>query len=149
MDDLGKMIALAATAHYEQKDKSGKPYILHCLAVMRILNSDDDTLNCIAVGHDLLEDTNVTHTWLRDCFSDRVYKAIVALTKTKGQSYEDYQLQVMGNIDAVKVKIADLTHNSDITRLKGLTDKDFERMKKYHAFYTKLKDYLNDYRFDD
>jgi len=44
----------------------------------------------------------------------------------------------MSNPDAMKVKLADLTHNSDIRRLKGVTEKDIARMAKYHAFYLEI-----------
>jgi len=136
---LGKMIAIAAKAHEGQFDKGGKPYILHPLAVMNILNSDDEELNCIAVGHDLLEDTDVTTgTLFRAGMSDRVVFGIVDLTKWKGQTYESYQGSVFSNRDAMLVKRADLIHNSDLKRLKGVTPKDMERVDRYFKFYNEI-----------
>lgn len=137
---LALMIQIAADAHANQYDKGGHPYFLHPLAVMKILDTDDEELNCVAVGHDLIEDTHITAEILREYgFSARVVNAIVALTKVEGESYDDYQGRVLANYDAVCVKIADLTHNSDFRRLKGVTEKDLARLTKYAKFYTMLK----------
>lgn len=142
MSTLGKMMAICATAHADQKDKGGKPYFLHCMAVMNILGSDDEELNCIAVGHDLLEDCagqGYDIAYLREKgFSDRIVYAIDALTKKPKQSYFEYKETVFSNYDSMRVKMADLTHNSDIRRLKGITEKDRARMAKYHEFYMEL-----------
>lgn len=141
---LSNMLTLATQRHSGQFDKAGRPYILHPLKVMHYLKSDDEELQCIALGHDLLEDTykdfedGVLH--LRSLgFSQRVIRGIMALTKRHGQSYPEYQLQVKINSDAVKVKMADLRHNSDIRRLKGVTAKDIERTVRYQQFYLELE----------
>lgn len=134
------MLSIAATAHKDQYDKAGKPYFLHCLAVMQLLNTDDEELMCIALGHDLFEDTTVTAISLRVAgMSERIIKGIVAMTKQRGQSYEEYKEQVKANPNAVKVKMADLTHNSDIRRMKEVSQKDFDRIIKYRQFYDELK----------
>jgi len=134
---LSKMISLATKRHAGQFDKGGSPYILHPLTVMHRLRTDDEELQCIAVGHDLLEDTSVTIADLWGLgFSNRVISGIVCLTKNA--SY-DYRLQVKRNPDAIRVKMEDLRHNSDIRRLKGVTEKDIARMVRYHEFYTELK----------
>lgn len=137
---LCKMISLATERHAGQFDKGGRPYILHPLTVMHRLRTDDEELQCIAVGHDLLEDTDVTMADLYQLgFSDRVVAGIQAMTKKAGLSAEDYLDQVKSNPDARRVKIEDLRHNSDIRRLKGVTDKDVKRMVRYHEFYLALK----------
>jgi hypothetical protein len=41
------------------------------------------------------------------------------------------------------VKSADLRHNTDIRRLKGVTEKDIERVAKYHKFYLEIQARLN------
>lgn len=138
-EQLAKIIAIAAQAHSGQFDKGGKPYITHTLAVMYLLNSHDNELNAIAVGHDLFEDTKVTAQDLRDAgISERVISGIFSLTKQNGESYDEYVAKVMGSVDAMRVKCADLTHNSDIRRLKGVTEKDIDRIVKYHRLYLKL-----------
>lgn len=138
---LGKMLAIAAFAHMNQKDKGGRPYFLHCMRVMQGLKTDDEELMCIALGHDLIEDTKVTKEILikYDGFSDRVIKGIVALTKIEGESYDQYKAKVMQNPDAILVKMQDLKDNSDITRLKGVTEKDIKRTIRYYNFYLELE----------
>jgi len=137
---LAKMLILATNGHNGQYDKGGKPYILHCLKVMHQLRTEDEELQCIALGHDLIEDTNTTyHDLLMEGFTGRIIDGIAALTKQRGESYEEYKAKVKANPDAVLVKMSDLRHNSDIRRLKGATAKDFERMAKYHAFYLELQ----------
>lgn len=137
---LALMIQIAADAHANQYDKGGHPYFLHPLAVMKILDTEDEELNCIAVGHDLIEDTLITAEILRGYgFSKRIVNGILSLTKIEGETYEEYQEKVLANYDAVRVKLADLTHNSDFRRLKGVEQKDLDRLAKYAKFYTILK----------
>lgn len=136
---LSKMLKICATAHEGQYDKSRQPYFLHCLKVMRLLKSDDEELNMVALAHDLLEDTKYTTSQLRyDGFSERVIKGITAMTKQRGQSYDEYKQSIKSNPDAIRVKIADLTHNSDIRRMKEVNQKDFDRVVKYRQFYNEL-----------
>lgn len=137
---LGRMIVLATNAHAGQYDKAGVPYILHTLTVMGMLPNDDEELQCIAVGHDIIEDTKTTYEDLREAgMSERVIDGIRRLTKQRGQTYEEYQENVFGSLDAMTVKEKDLTHNSDIRRLKGVTDKDVERMARYHRFFLAIQ----------
>jgi (p)ppGpp synthase/HD superfamily hydrolase len=140
MSTLDKMLALAASSHMGQFDKAGQPYFLHCMQVMYNLRTDDQELQQIAVGHDLLEDTGVNARGLKGYgFSERVIDGIVAMTKVSTDDCDTYMARVIGNPDAVRVKMADLEHNSDIRRLKGVTDKDLERTAKYMKFYEILK----------
>jgi (p)ppGpp synthase/HD superfamily hydrolase len=141
---LGKMLVIATNAHAGQVDKGGNPYILHPLKVMHYLKTDDEELMCIALGHDIIEDTSVTYRDLYDAgISDRVIMGIRALTKQPGQTYEEYQESVFNNPDAMRVKMADLRHNTDIRRLKGIQDKDIERMVRYQKFYIEIQLRLN------
>ena len=136
---LGKMLVLATNKHAGQFDRGGAPYILHPLKVMHYLKSTDEELMCIALGHDMIEDTDATYQELRDAgMSERVIAGITALTKTPGETYEEYQAKVFANVDAMKVKKEDLRHNTDIRRLKGVTDKDIARMAKYNLFYMEI-----------
>lgn len=144
MSQLANMLILATQRHDGQFDKGGKPYILHPLKVMHYLRTDDEELQCIALGHDLIEDTFddliCGQTFLRSRgFSSRVVSGIVAMTKRLGQSFDEYKAQVKSNPDAILVKMADLRHNSDIRRLKGVGPKDIERIEKYHRFYLELE----------
>ena len=142
---LGKMLVIATNAHAGQFDRGGKPYILHPLKVMHYLKTDDEDLMCIALGHDVIEDTDVTYKDLRDAgMSERVIEGIRGMTKLPGQTYEEYKQQVFSNRDSMLVKTSDLRHNTDIRRLKGVTEKDFARMAKYHQFYLEIQAKLNE-----
>lgn len=141
---LSRMLVLASQRHEGQFDKGGTSYVLHCLKVMHYVRTDDEELQCIALGHDLIEDTFASVddgvVFLRyQGFSERVIAGIVALTKVADEPYEDYKARVKANPDAIRVKMADLRHNSDIRRLKGVRPKDLERIVKYHHFYLELQ----------
>lgn len=137
---LSKAIALAATKHADQFDKGGSPYILHVLKVMHYTKSDDLEILIIAVLHDIVEDTDVTYDDLRLMgFSERVIAGIAALTKLPGQTHKEYKAGILSNVDAIIVKKADLRHNSDIRRLKGVTEKDVARVVKYHSMWLELE----------
>lgn len=136
---LDKMLVIVTNAHHGQFDKGGMPYILHPLKVMHYLKSEDEELMCMALGHDVVEDTKVTYKDLRDAgISERVITGIRALTKVPGETLDEYKARVFACRDAMLVKRADLRHNSDIRRLKGVTHKDLERMAKYHLFYLEI-----------
>ena len=137
---LGAMLVIVTNAHAGQFDRGGAPYILHPLKVMHYLKSDDEEIMCMALGHDVIEDTAVTYQDLRAAgVSERVIAGIRALTKQPGQTYDEYKQGVFASQDAMRVKMADLRHNTDIRRLKGVTEKDITRMAKYHLFYTEIK----------
>lgn len=137
---LGKVLVLATNAHAGQFDRGGNPYILHPLKVMHYLKSDDEELQCIALLHDVIEDTKTTWSDLADIgCTVRVMEAVAALTKMPGQSYEQYKQGVFANEDAMRVKMADLRHNTDIRRLKGVSQKDLERLGKYNQFYIEIQ----------
>lgn len=137
---LHNMILLVTNAHAGQYDRGGTPYILHPLKVMHYLKTKDEELMCIALGHDVIEDTKTTYADLINAgMTMRVVNGIKALTKQPGQTYEEYKEIVFSNEDAMRVKLCDLRHNSDIRRLKGVSEKDIERMAKYHLFYTQIQ----------
>ena len=137
---LGKMLVLVTNAHAGQFDRGNNPYILHPLKVMHYLKTDDEELQCIALGHDVIEDTSVTYADLKNIgASDRVISGIKALTKVPGETLEEYKQRVFANKDAMLVKKCDLRHNTDIRRLKGVTEKDVTRTAKYHMFYSEIE----------
>jgi (p)ppGpp synthase/HD superfamily hydrolase len=137
---LDKMLVLCTNAHHGQFDKGGRPYILHPLRVMSFLKTEDEELQCIALGHDVIEDTKTTYVDLRAAgISERVIEGIRALTKVPGETLDEYKARVFANKDAMEVKMCDLRHNSDIRRLKGVTEKDIARIAKYHQFYLEIK----------
>lgn len=139
-NQLAYALAYASEAFKDKTDKAGRPYMLHCLRVMHKLHSDDDELNAIAVLHDICEDCPdwPVERLVKSGFTQRVWQALILLTHHRATSYEDYIKGIATNSDAVKVKLADLRDNSNITRLKGLTKKDFDRIEKYHKAYVYL-----------
>lgn len=138
---LGKAIAIASKVHETHNDRGGNAYILHPIRVMMRLRTDDVELMQIAVLHDVPEDSKEwTLSRLKEeGFSDRVIGALTLLTHNPSEPYEDYIKKIATSADATRIKIEDLRDNADITRLKGLRSKDFERMEKYHRAYTFLK----------
>jgi (p)ppGpp synthase/HD superfamily hydrolase len=136
---LGQAIALASKKFENKKDKGGKPYMLHCLRVMFAVKHLGEEVMCMAVLHDIVEDTDITILDLMTMgYSNRIIEGVSSLTHPKNTEYQVYIKSIVFNLDAVEVKKADLRDNSDILRLKGLTKKDFDRMEKYHRAYTYL-----------
>lgn len=139
-EQLATAITLAVTRHQGQFDKGGMPYSLHVLKVMYLTKSEDLEVLMIAVLHDIVEDTDITYQDLHNLgFSKRVIAGIQLLTKVKGQTHDEYVAGILTNTDAILVKMADLRHNSDIRRLKGVTEKDIKRVVKYHNMWILLK----------
>lgn len=150
---LGIAIWLAAEQHRLQRDKGGKPYILHPIRVMMRLRTDDEELMSIAILHDVVEDSEgivVLRESHRDDphsvsleglgFSERVIQGVDALTKRPGEDYDDFIRRCALNPDSKLVKKEDIKDNSDVTRLKGLREKDFRRLEKYCRSYEFLRD---------
>ena len=104
------------------------------------MRTDDEELQCIALGHDVVEDCSVTYVQLREAgMSERVVNGIRCLTKIPGESYEEYKCKVKGNPDSVQVKLEDIRDKSDIRRLKGIRQKDKDRLLRHHEFWIELK----------
>lgn len=138
-EQLDMAILIAVTSHNGQFDKSGKPYILHPLYLMRKLLFDTE-LAAIAVSHDVVEDDpdiDIQY-YIDKGFSKRFTNALDILTHKDGVSYEDYIGEICGNYDAIRVKRKDLDHNSQITRLKGVREKDLARIQKYNIAFLRL-----------
>ncbi|MDE7108140.1 MAG: metallophosphoesterase family protein [Clostridiales bacterium] len=120
---------LASKYHLYQSDKSGKPYVLHPMTVAEKQTSDD--AKCVALLHDTLEDTDIDIRLLEQNFSQEVVTAVKLLTHAEGVDYFDYVRGLKDNPLAVAVKLADLEHNSDLSRLKAVTEHDLQRLEKY------------------
>lgn len=142
---LDAAIALAASKFVGVFDKSGEPYILHCLQVMQNVKKYNDVeLEIAAVLHDIVEDTDITFDDLEERgYSPRIIKIIKHVTREDEISYDDEIARICNDQDSIKVKMADLEHNSSILRLKGIRQKDLERIQKYHKEYFILQAHLN------
>ena len=139
-EQLEEAIKLASIKHYGQRDKSNKPYIFHLLHVMN--NVNDLNAKIVGVLHDILEDTDITRNDLLNCgFSEDIVIAVEILTKVKNQKYMEYIKNVKSNSIARKVKLIDLKHNMDLTRLSEISDEDLKRNIKYFKAYKKLNEY--------
>lgn len=121
---------VACDAHFGQTDKAGTPYILHPIHLA--CQFQDETLAAAALLHDVLEDSNWTVGMLygHDIRPD-VVDLVVTLTRQTGERYFDYIDRVSRNASATKIKIADLKHNSDLSRLTYVTGYDLGRQKRY------------------
>jgi len=134
---LIKAFFLCVIKHWKQKDKAGKRYIWHPIHVM--LNVEGYNEKIVALLHDIVEDTEVTIPDLKNLkFSKEVIEAVDVITKKKDQEYFSYLKSIKDNSIAKKVKIEDLKHNSDLKRLRFVTQKDMDRFIKYK----KALDYL-------
>lgn len=134
------MLLLVADKFKNKLDRQGLPYFLHCLYVMQNCKAADENTLCIALGHDLIEDTDVTHEYLEKEFNSNIADGIRVLSLVdKNMSYEEYIEKVAEYSQLRPIKMADLEHNTQVTRLKGVDDDDVLRMKKYHRAYLYLK----------
>src|SRR5262245_33479920 len=115
MATIEKALQIAAKAHDGQKDKEGRPYILHAIRVM--MGCPDPDAQIVGVMHDVVEDTAVTHEELAAAgFSPEVLAAIRLVTHAKNEPYADYVVRCKANRLARQVKLADLTDNSRLDR---------------------------------
>lgn len=127
---LQRAIEIAISAHSNQVDKAGAPYILHPLRVMLSLATEEERI--VGVLHDVVEDSDWTFDLLRrQGFSDTVVDALKSVTAAGGESYEAFVARAGANPIGRRVKIADLTDNMDMRRLPAPTGRDFERLAKY------------------
>ena len=121
---------IAKTAHSGQVDKGGNPYIQHVEAVAE--RCTDSNTKIVALLHDVIEDTPLTLSDLRAYgFTEAILSAVDAITKRKKECRTDYLQRVKQNALARQVKIADLQHNTDISRIPNPTSQDIERSKRY------------------
>ena len=127
-----KALKLCFEAHKEQSDKSGMPYVFHPFHLAEQMQDEESTI--VALLHDVIEDTEYTLDDLRKMgFNDSVLAAINLMTHEDGVPYMDYVEKIKANLVAKTVKLADLRHNSDMTRLDVVTPRDQERAEKYLA----------------
>ncbi len=124
-----KAMKIAFNAHKGQTDKGGAPYILHPAFVADRM--EDEYACAVAMLHDVVEDTIVTFGELEEEFPAEIIQALKLLTRNKDEDYFDYIKKIKSNELAKQVKIVDLKHDSDLSRLETVTEKDIERRNKY------------------
>lgn len=125
-------LRLCFEAHKDQDDKSGMPYVFHPFHLAEQMKDEDTTI--VALLHDVVEDTDTTFEDLAQMgFGEPVLEALRLLTHDPEVPYMDYVAEIKQNPIAKAVKLADLKHNSDMTRLDTVTDWDKKRAQKYKA----------------
>lgn len=137
-----KAMKLAYDAHHGQTDKSGLPYIFHPFHLAEQMT--DEITVCIALLHDVAEDTDITIAELEKEFPVDVTEALKLLTHDKNTDYFDYIRKIKESPAASVVKLSDLRHNSDISRLRNeqvrSSEKTAERTEKYRKAIEILTD---------
>lgn len=127
---IEKAYQIARAAHKGQVDKGGNDYIKHPIAVASLVKTEDEKI--VALLHDVVEDTPVSLQNLREKgFAESIIEAVDCITKRNGETLESYLNRVKSNRISTVVKIADLTHNSDITRIPNPKQKDYDRLERY------------------
>lgn len=132
-------IQIATESHKGQKDKGGIDYINHPLKVSELCTHEIS--KCVAILHDVIEDGGETYDTLRNKgVLQEIYSRVSTLTRWEDESYSDYIERISLDAVAREVKIADLTHNMDISRMPNPTEMDFRRQEKYRQALDFLKD---------
>ena len=132
----GKAMQIAYAAHHGQMDKAGMPYIFHPMHLAEAM--EDEISCCVALLHDTVEDTVITFADLETEFPPEVLDALRLLTHKEGTDYYDYVRAIKGSPVAVKVKLADIAHNADQTRLAGCGMSE-ETKAYFRSKYAKAK----------
>ena len=138
--NLQRAIEIALEAHKGALDKGGNPYILHPLRLMLQMDSEEEMI--VAILHDVVEDSE---KWSfdklqKEGFSKKIINSLRSVTKeNENEDYEKFIDRSVKDKIGRKVKIADISDNLDISRLKEETDKDILRINKYKKALEKLK----------
>ena len=132
-----KAMKIAYDAHHGQFDKGGIPYIYHPI---HLAEQMDDEVECVcALLHDVVEDTDITFEDLEKDFPNEVIDILKLLTHEDGIEYMDYVRKIKTNKVATKVKMADIKHNYDKSRLTELPDS----LKAKGNIYKEAYEYLS------
>ncbi len=141
-----KSLEIITRLFNDKTDKGGFPYIVHLLKVYEGVSNYTEKI--CALLHDVVEDTSVTYDDLKDIgYSEDIINILTILTKVKGEDYRSYIDRIIksNNLHAINIKLADLRHNMDITRIKNPTGNDYERIsKRYEPAYQKLLNKINE-----
>ena len=136
-----KAMKIAYAAHQGQVDYNGIPYIFHPIHLAEAM--DDESSCCAALLHDVVEDTAVTMEDLAKEFPEEVIAVLRLLTHEEGVPYFDYVRKIKANPIAVKIKLADIAHNSDQTRCVG-SDLTEEQLTYWRDKYSKARAILKE-----
>lgn len=133
-----RALKLCFEAHKNQTDKGGLPYVFHPFHLAEQMTDEATTI--VALLHDVVEDTDYTIADLEKMgFSTDVLEALELLTHRDGTPYMEYVAKIRDNPIARAVKLADLAHNSDLSRLDVADEKALRRREKYRQAMDLLK----------
>lgn len=131
-EQVNRALRLAYEAHQGQFDKSGVPYVFHPLHLAEQMPDEESIV--AALLHDVVEDTDYSLEDLKSMgFPPKALEAVALLTHTGEEPYLRYVARIKENPIAKRVKLADLRHNSDLSRIRQVTERDRERVEKYAA----------------
>ncbi|MGE5363276.1 MAG: HD domain-containing protein [Bacteroidota bacterium] len=143
MSTIERAIEIAARAHSGQLDKAGEPYIMHPLRVMFAVESMPEKIT--AVLHDVVEDSEITPAdLLNEGFSSEIVRAVDLLTKRGNETRVEAGKRAAGDPVALKVKLADLADNMQMSRIANPTSADVQRMKDYETVRSFLLSVLSE-----
>lgn len=135
-----RAMKLCFEAHKNQTDKAGLPYVFHPFHIAEQMTDEDTTV--VALLHDVVEDTDYTLDDLHAMgFTEQVVEALALLTHDESVPYLDYVRHISENPIARAVKLADLRHNSDLSRMDAVSAKDEQRIQKYKEAMEILENY--------
>ena len=139
---LSKAMKMAAKWHARQVDKSGVPYVAHLMGVWNRVRQESEEVQCVALLHDILEDTECPGALIANEFPYEVGAAIIALTHTQGEHYAEYIQRVKKNHIACIVKLADLADNTSDFRMEHLSagDKQYFGNRKQTHYLPAIKE---------
>jgi len=135
-----KAMRIAYDAHHGQFDQSGQPYIFHPYHLAEQM--EDELTVCVALLHDVVEDTDITFEQLQHEFPEEIIETLKLLTHDDGEDYFEYVKRIRNNPNAVAVKLADIAHNSDQSRMTG-TNISEEKKEYFRKKYSRAKAILN------
>ena len=137
-DETKKALKLCFEAHKNQVDKSGMPYVFHPFHVAEQMTDEATTI--VALLHDVVEDTDYTlEDIAAEGFGKEILEAVALMTHEDDVPYLDYVAKLKDNPIARAVKLADLAHNSDLSRIGEIDDETRERLEKYQKAMALLK----------
>ncbi len=125
VERINKAFQFANAAHSGARRRSGTPYIMHPLAVARIVCDEmglGSTSICASLLHDVVEDTEYTVEHIRDMFDEKIAQIVDGLTKisggvfgekapTQAENFRKLLLTMNSDIRVILIKIADRLHN--------------------------------------
>ena len=161
-DSLNKAYSFALEAHQNQKREEGVPYIIHPVAVAKILTELKLDSATITTGllHDTIEDTNVTYETVKKEFGEEVANLVEGVTKisaledkasddSKAENFRKLILATSKDIRVLLVKLADRLHNMRTIQFVKDKNKIIRKAKETMEIYAPLADRMGMNRIRD